>query len=237
MKKIILGVLVFMMLMPLEAVFANTEITSTKEVIRRRQLIQNVGYKLLNANRIDKRMIFAYAHNKKEANAYACGRYRTITVTKGMMDNIDSEDELAAVIGHEISHQLDHYKGIFKGYFSFTVFKPQARREEIKADLRSIDFLVNAGYNPVASIIIFNKMLNQPRYEWYLSHPLGSRRLAKAYEYIYVKYPYFLVNNEYIKNPVYQNFLLTSKENRLKLKDALEEAKTENKPLKQPKYN
>ena len=54
---------------------------------------------------------------------------------------------------------------------------------------------------------------------------------------IFQKYPYFLVNNEYIKNPIYQNFLLNSKKNRLEFKEALEEAKNTNKKFKQPSYN
>jgi hypothetical protein len=48
---------------------------------------------------------------------------------------------------------------------------------------------------------------------------LTSKRLANVYEYIYTKYPYYLKNNEYITNEAYQNFLLTSVENRKKLQD------------------
>ena len=35
-----------------------------------------------------------------------------------------------------------------------------------------------------------------------------------VYEYIYTKYPYYLQNNTYLENEHYQNFLLTSQENR-----------------------
>jgi len=236
MKKLIILLFVFLMFCPVTTAFADDEIYSNKEIVRRRKLIEKVGYQILNANRIDKRITFQYNHKKKETNAYATYGDRRVIVTKGMMDLLDTEDELAAVLGHEISHNLDHYKGILRGFFSFTIFRAQSRINETRADLRSVDFLVNAGYNPVAEIIVLHKFLSQPRYEWYSTHPLGSKRLAKIYEHIYLKYPYFLVNNEYIKNPVYQNFLLTSKENRLLLKDALEKEKNKGK-FKQPRYN
>ena len=237
MRKLLIISLALLLLGPLSAVFADTEIYTNAEIVKRRKLIQKVGYQILNANRIEERMNFEYAHQRKEINAYSKGSDRTIVVTKGMMNTVDSEDELAAVLGHEISHSIDSYRGIFKGYFSNFVWLPTARRNETRADLRSIDFMVNAGYNPVAALIVYNKILSQPRYEWYSSHPVGSKRMAKMYERIFQKYPYFLVNNEYIKNPIYQNFLLNSKKNRLEFKEALEEAKNTNKKFKQPSYN
>lgn len=43
--------------------------------------------------------------------------------------------------------------------------------------------------------------------------------LLKIYEYIYTKYPYYLINNEYLENIHYQNFLLTSQNNRRMLEE------------------
>ena len=50
---------------------------------------------------------------------------------------------------------------------------------------------------------------------------LASKRLAIIYEYIYTKYPYFLANNAYIENEHYQNFLLSSQENRRMLQEKI----------------
>ena len=88
---------------------------------------------------------------------------------------------------------------------------------EIQKDKRAVDYLVKAGYNPLAYIVVANKIFDQPRYEWISSHPTGSNRLATVYEYIYTKYPQYLVHNAYKDNIYYQNFLLTSRENRAKL--------------------
>ena len=93
---------------------------------------------------------------------------------------------------------------------------------EKKADKRAIDFMVNAGYNPVAMIVMMNKTFAQDRYEFLATHPLASRRMAYVYEYIFFKYPEFLKNNKYQDNIYYQNFLLTSQENRRKLQRKVE---------------
>ena len=236
-KKIILILFAFIMFCsPALAVVEAYDLVSTKEIILRRKKIQEVGYKLLNANGIDKRMKFSYAYKNKAVNAYTSHRNREIFVTKGMMDELDSDDELAFILGHEISHGVDFYRGPLRGYFYFPVIPPKERRVEIRSDLRAVDFVVKAGYNPLASIIISNKIMSQPRYEWYSFHPLSSRRLALIYAHIYQKYPYFLANNEYIDNSIYQNFLLTSKENRINFKNALGNSKNSNQKVK-PKFN
>ena len=235
MKKILAILFVMFIFIPIKTASADVEIYTNKEIMQRRQLIQKVGYRILNTNRITERMTFEYNHYDKTARAYATYRDRHIVITKGMMNLLDTEDELAAILGHEISHGIDYYKGLFKGYFSCFKFLPKSRRDETRADIRSVDFVVNAGYNPIAILIVENKIMSQPRYEWYSTHPLSSKRMAKVYETIFQKYPYFLVNNQYIKDPIYQNFLLTSKNNRIKLKNNIEQQKKTGK-FKQPKY-
>ena len=46
--------------------------------------------------------------------------------------------------------------------------------------------------------------------------------MATVYEYIYRKYPAYLANNKYAENIYYQNFLLTSQQNREKLKQSIQ---------------
>ena len=192
--------------------------------------VSQVGFKLLNDNRIDKRITFTL-NDSKVVNASSSIFDRSVTINKGLYSLLDDEDMLAAVLGHEISHSIDGYNGILRGYFSFVTNICCPKKYEYKADKRAVDFVVKAGYNPLAFITVMNKIDPQPRYEWYRSHPLCSKRLANIYEYIYVKYPQYLVDNEYKDNVYYQNFLLTSKENRLKL-----EEKIKNNSKKRAKY-
>lgn len=79
--------------------------------------------------------------------------------------------------------------------------------------------MVNAGYNPVAFIVVMSRCFGQNRFDWHRTHPLSTRRMMEVYEYIYKKYPEFLANNTYKNNIYYQNFLLTSQENRAKFQN------------------
>ena len=139
---------------------------------------------------------------------------------------LDDEDQLAAILGHEISHSMDSYDGIFRGFFHNLNNLCTPRKYEYKSDKRAVDYMVNAGYNPVALIVVMSKIFPQTRYEWCCMHPLTSRRMMEVYEYIYKKYPEYLVNNPYKENPFYQNFLLTSKENREKFQQKVKSNST-----------
>ena len=184
--------------------------------------IDEIAFRILNANKIEKRMNFFYQGERKIANSWTSISDRQITITRGILAYIDNDDEMAALLSHEIAHAVESYNGIFRGYFHFlkSLFIP--KRFEINADKKAVDYMVKAGYNPVAMIILLNKISGQARYDWYLAHPLTSKRMMIIYEYIYKKYPAYLINNKYMDNIYYQNFLLTSQTNRQKLKQAIE---------------
>jgi len=180
--------------------------------------VMEIGFRILNANRIDKRMIFCYVNNKK-VNAYAKGRNKSVVIFKGLLPYLDSDDELAGIISHEMAHNIDFHAGLFRRITMGFALK----KYEKKADKKAIDYMVKAGYNPVAMIIALNKLCGEPNWwEMYSSHPRGSKRLAYLYEYIYKKYPAYLVDNDYRENVYYQNFLLTSKKNREKIRAKFE---------------
>lgn len=222
MKKLIVG-LVTVILLCGQTVYASElkPVSMYKTPMERQRYINQIGFRLLNANKIKLRMNFYY-NTKSVVNAYSAHSGRTISLYEGIYRYFESEDEIAAVLGHEISHSIDSYDGILRGAFEFVphIFLP--RKYERRADKRSIDFMVKAGYNPVAMIVMMNKVFDQHRYEFLSSHPLSSRRMAFVYEYIYYKYPEFLKNNPYQDNIYYQNFLLTSQENRRKLQKKVE---------------
>jgi len=186
--------------------------------------VMEIGFKILNANRIEKRVTFHYI-TEKTPNAYAYSPSKAVVIHKGLLPYLDNEDELAGVIGHEIAHNMDFYEGYFRKVAM--MFAP--KKYEKKADTRAVDYLVKAGYNPVAMIIALNKITAEPT-SWLITsntHPAGSERLAYIYEYIFKKYPAYLVDNDYKKNIYYQNFLLTSKEDRQEIRKEFEENKRE----------
>lgn len=172
--------------------------------------VMEIGYRILNANQIEKRMTFHY-ENEKTVNAFARSSSKNITVFKGLLPYFDDDNELAAVIAHEIAHGLDFHAGFWR----IQAMRLNSIKYETKADKVGIDLMVNAGYNPVAMILVHNKIsAEQNWYEASATHPTGSDRLSDIYEYIYAKYPAYLADNEYKTNIYYQNFLLTSKKSR-----------------------
>ncbi len=198
-----------------------TEIDLTRDG-RMQNYVSEIGFKILNANRIDKRMVFYYV-NKNTVNADASYSNRKIQLYKGIATYLDSEDEYAAVLSHEISHAVDSYDGVLRGFFNPLTYLVRPRKYEEKADKRGVDFMVKAGYNPVAMIVVMNKVFTQTRFEWCYTHPISSRRMTYVYEYIYKKYPSYLANNVYQHNVYYQNFLLTSRKDREKFQEKMEQ--------------
>lgn len=222
MKKLLFIVLATMLLsfLPANAIIYETE-TFSKDA-KMQQWVSEVSFKILNANRVDKIITAYYNPKRKEANAYMNHRDRHIEITKGLMRFIESEEELAAVVSHEIAHAIASYRS----YFQYIPMGLNSKAYEFQADKKAVDLMVNAGYNPLAIIVIDTKLMSQARIDWvpiFCTHPKTSRRLATVYDYIYMKYPQYLANNEYKDDIYYQNFLLTSKENRKRF-----EVKTKN---------
>lgn len=121
---------------------------------------------------------------------------------------------MAAFLAREISLAERSFDGIGSGFLRTLQIKAAPKKFEIVADKRAVDYMVNAGYNPIALITYIQKNSIQKRQDLISAHNLTSKRLAIIYEYIYFKYPYFIKNNPYLYSESYQNFLLTSRYNR-----------------------
>lgn len=219
MKKYILGILLAMMF-SLPA-FAQWDVKTPQELQIR---MNEVGFNLLNSSRIEHRLIFKTINRVYTRDMYSdvSSVNRTVWVKPEIIPYIDSDDELAAVLSHQISHGMDTYEGIFRGYISILNYWVAPNKYDEKADMRSVDYMVNAGYNPLAIIVVMNKIGKQYRYDFLSNHDLITRRMMKIYQHIYTKYPAILAENEYKDNVYYQNFLLTSRKNRLKFQSKIE---------------
>lgn len=221
MKKFVM-VLCLLFAFNLSAQAYEVESVSNEATAKIQKQISKIGFEILNANGIDKKMVFYY-DTSKTINASTAYRDRQIVMYRGLYNILSTEDELAAVLSHEISHGVDYYDGAFRGFFTPISHTFSSKKYEYKADKRAVDFMVHAGYHPVAMIVMLNKALSQQRYDWWFTaHPLTSRRMIEVYAYIYKKYPEYLVNNPYKNDVYYQNFLLTSKENRAKFQKKIE---------------
>ena len=161
-----------------------------------------VGQKIMLDNKIAKRVPI-WVDNKKTINAYSRTYDKIVIIHEGMFFYIDNDDELAYVLSHEIAHSVEAYGGLMK----YMAVNANSKKYEQKADLNGIDYMVNAGYDPIAAITMGNKIFAEPVCDWGFTstHPKGSKRLMDMYKYIYVKYPNYL-NSPLTKSPSYKNF-------------------------------
>jgi len=85
--------------------------------------------------------------NTSVINAYANGR--KITVTTGMLNFVESDDELALIIGHELAHNtMAHIPKTIGNYIVSFGGTRYTRPFESEADYVGMYYLVRAGYSP-----------------------------------------------------------------------------------------
>ncbi len=234
MKKLVTVILLLYAQIFFCSVYADTLTENNEPKIIRQQTIQSrvndIGSKLLNANKIEQRIVFVYNEKEKESllTIDPSVMSREVVLYDGYYQFIQNDDELAAYLARGILTAMKSYHGFFRGYLTALQIKAAPKKFEIVADKRAVDFMVNAGYNPLGLITFIQKSSPQKRFDMISTKNLASRRLAIIYEYIYTKYPYYLKNNTYLENEHYQNFLLSSQENRRLLMEKIKTQSKEN---------
>ena len=192
--------------------------------------IAPIGFKILESNNIQKRMVFKYTIciknpratlDYKPENIGLDSTGRILWIYGDVLNLTDNEDELAGLLSQAIAMGENSYKGVFRGFFSHAAYYFNPRPKENKADLKAVDYMVKAGYNPVALIVVYSKTLAQTRYEWCHYYPLATKRMINIYEYIYKNYPQYLKNNSYANNIYYQNFIHNTTKEMKKLEKKL----------------
>jgi hypothetical protein len=122
-----------------------------------------------------------------QMNAFSLRGY--VVMTTAMLGYVRSEDELAVVIGHELSHSILGHEGVRdeEGLLAGLGIKPNAiwRREEA-ADRLGLRLMAAAGYDLDAAIPFWDRYLGQ--YDWFpqifRSHPSRGARAKIAREEI-----------------------------------------------------
>lgn len=95
-----------------------------------------------------------------------------IIVYSGLLDLDLTDDELAAVLGHEIAHVIrEHAREM-----------PSSSQQEVEADIIGVELAARAGYDPRAAISVRHKLdaATEPRSRgWLSSHPDNDVRLRE----------------------------------------------------------
>lgn len=215
-KNLVIGLLV--LLMSASNVFAGT----FKEDV---QKINNIGFKLLNDNSISQRLVFDLKNIPNQGPLpfwmdysryadYNLHNNRVVTVYIDDFCKMTSDDEVAALLAHNIAQGVHSYKGILNGQIFFTKDGSfWAKPNELNYDKQAVDYLVKSGYNPVAIITAYEKVLPEWRGTLFKRHNMANKRMLTVYRYIDSHYPQYLNNNEYTQS---SNFIRFKNRNSLK---------------------
>ena len=178
--------------------------------------IDYVGQRLA---RVSHRRDFEYhftAVKDKSLNAIALPGGH-IFITKGMLEKLATEAQLAAILGHEIVHVvardslnvMSNEIGI--GILLSAVISEHtpegalvaadmahqilglsySRKDERQADLGGLDYMVRAGYNPYGMVETMQMLQNQQKerpIEFFSTHPSPQNRIGYITHEIQIKY-------------------------------------------------
>lgn len=201
------------------SVTESEQISQESEIAKEQSIqskINDIGSKILNANKIQDRIVFLYDTRAEKSllEIDSTVTRRQVVLYDDMYKFTQNDDEIAAMLARGIVTAQRSYMGSVNGYSSAVKIKAAPKKFEMVSDKIAVDYMVKAGFNPLGLITVIHKSCPQKRFDRFSNKNLTSKRLAVIYEYIYTKYPYFLANNTYIENEHYQNFLLTSQHNR-----------------------
>ncbi|MBO6273176.1 M48 family metallopeptidase [bacterium] len=173
------------------------------------QRVNTIGKKLIVANGIGQNVTFKVS-DQADVNAYA-NINKEVYVYRGLLEYVNNDEELAAVISHELGHILNGHcakQGILNtgvnilanatakvtgstvvaGVGQQLASSKLSRKDEFEADITGVDIMTKAGYNPLAMISVLNKICGN-YIDILQSHPSGEKRLLNIYNYVEYNYP------------------------------------------------
>lgn len=187
--------------------------------------VNTIGSVLLQKNNLPPKIVFKVSEDES-VNAYS-NINKEIYIQKGLLQYVETDDELAAVISHEMGHIINAHiqkQGLIEAlisYFSSKVTNQKvkagvdtanqlsmlklSRSDEYESDLTGVDLMIKAGYNPLAMISVLNKICGN-YVDILADHPSGDKRTMNIYDYLTYNYPTY-VKKSY-NTPSYQSFLL-----------------------------
>lgn len=173
--------------------------------------VNTIGTKLLTKNNLPAQIEFKVSE-EEDVNAYA-NINKEIYVYKGLLEYVTLDEELAAVISHEMGHIINGHcakqtivNGVLSSINPNTKTEQDAvvlalgkslastkmsRSDEFEADLSGVDLMVKAGYNPLAMISVLNKICGN-YVDFLETHPSGEKRLMNIYDYVAYNYPSYI---------------------------------------------
>jgi predicted Zn-dependent protease len=130
-----------------------------------------------------------------------------VIVHTGLFDVVETEDELAAILGHEVGHAVAHHGAermsqqalvetglqvlagstspelaqLMAGAATLGVVLPFSRDQEAEADHIGLIYMARAGYDPRAAVTVWQKFeaMGNETMEFLSTHPAPGNRIAE----------------------------------------------------------
>lgn len=177
--------------------------------------VQRIGDELVNLSHRNDLIYRFTVLDSDDVNAFALpGGY--IYVTRGLLAHLNTEDELAAVLGHEIGHvtarhsvrQYSARQAANIGYNLGSILIPElrsqsggqlfnllgnallkgyGRKHELEADRLGAEYLARAGRAPQAMLKVIGTLKNQELFE--KQRAKAENREAKTYHGVFATHP------------------------------------------------
>ena len=178
--------------------------------------IKKIGAKLVNSTQAAKspyKFDFHVLADPETINAFALPGGQ-IFITVGLLKRLETEDQIAGVLGHEIGHVINRHsaehmakQGLFNGIVqgvtigagdmttsqiagmvSNMVNLKYGRNDELESDKYGLHYMAESGYKPNAMIKVMEILKEagggNRQSEFMSSHPYPENRIAKIQEEI-----------------------------------------------------
>lgn len=158
---------------------------------------------------------------------------KTVNISKEELVYTGNDNEVAAVVANQLGHIISGHasKGKVLSIFTSGITTDETvaaiassykyTKEQKEADVLSINLMANAGYNPLASIVVLTKQTGTA-WEAIMGKPANAERAMNIYDYVNYAYPAKAKAgygcNEYKNFLVYANSVLDTRANNAKLK-------------------
>jgi predicted Zn-dependent protease len=150
-----------------------------------------------------------YIIKSEDLNAFTCGG--KVFFTTKMLDFCKNNDEVAAILGHEIAHnELGHINenicriktaetygdvGILTAAIGQALTTPFNQKNETHCDFYGIDLMIASSYKPCAAISLWKRMSElDPAYDAYSNflstHPYSGKRTICCRNHIATNYSF-----------------------------------------------
>lgn len=133
--------------------------------------VTQIGQRLLNANHIDEKIAFLINHSKNAVNAASSNAMDIVVVDEGLLSYIENDDQLAAILSHEISHIILKHKNVALPEGEDKTFSSPNHPSYSRYPYYS----PNPYYVP-GSVVIASSIRNTVRYVSYLRNEKISQR-------------------------------------------------------------